>query len=182
MFSCEYYEISNNIYFKERLRKAACEVTLGSDCLGLSLWTVIFKIILILQKYQSLSNQSFKHNLALMPSLNLTPTLSFESRFRLFIINGYEKKQALVVLGLLVGLALQICLATVEGINSLVYLILDLLYLSMSFFPLHSRGYHLSFNFIWFGLLFEFEKTTRVWRLKRSCKPFGIVLKFKVSR
>ena len=27
-----------------------------------------------------------------MPYLNLTPTLSFEPRFRMFIINGYENK------------------------------------------------------------------------------------------
>ena len=47
MFSCEYYEISKNIYFEEHLRTASSEVTLGSDCLGLSLWTVAFKTILI---------------------------------------------------------------------------------------------------------------------------------------
>ena len=36
-----------------------------------------------------------------MASLNLTPKLSFEPRFRLFIVNGYyTKKQTLVVLGL----------------------------------------------------------------------------------
>ena len=35
MFSCEYCEISND-YFEEHLRTAASEVTLGSDCLGLS--------------------------------------------------------------------------------------------------------------------------------------------------
>ena len=33
--------------------------------------------ILRLWKYQSLSNQSFKHNSANMPSSNLTPKLSF---------------------------------------------------------------------------------------------------------
>ena len=27
-----------------------------------------------------------------MPSLNLTPTLSFEPRFRMFISNGYDRK------------------------------------------------------------------------------------------
>ena len=46
----------------------------------------------ILQKYQSLSNQSFKQNSAYMSFLNLTHTLSFEPRFRMFIINGYDKK------------------------------------------------------------------------------------------
>ena len=39
----------------------------------------------ILQKYQSLSNKSFKHNPARMLSLNLIPTLPFEPRFRMFI-------------------------------------------------------------------------------------------------
>ena len=43
----------------------------------------------ILQKYQSGWNQSFKHNSADMPSLNLTPNFSFEPRFCMFIINGY---------------------------------------------------------------------------------------------
>ena len=46
----------------------------------------------MLQKYQSLSNQSFKHNSTYMPSFDLTPTLSFEPRFRMFIITGYESK------------------------------------------------------------------------------------------
>ena len=46
----------------------------------------------ILQKYKWLSNQNFKHNSVHMPSLNLTPTLSFEPRFRMFIINGYDRK------------------------------------------------------------------------------------------
>ena len=35
-FSCEYREISKNIYFEEHLRTAASKVTLGSDCLELS--------------------------------------------------------------------------------------------------------------------------------------------------
>ena len=42
----------------------------------------------ILQKYQSLSNQNFKLNSAHMPSLNLTPKLSFEPRFCMFIVKG----------------------------------------------------------------------------------------------
>ena len=46
MFSCEYCEISKNIYFEEYLRTAASEVTLGSDRLGLSFWTAAFKTIL----------------------------------------------------------------------------------------------------------------------------------------
>ena len=46
MFSCEYCEISKNIYFEEHLRTAASEVTLGSDYLGFSFWTAAFKTIL----------------------------------------------------------------------------------------------------------------------------------------
>ena len=44
---------------------------------------------IILQNYQSLSNQSFKHNSAHLLSLYLTLTLSFEPSFCMFIINGY---------------------------------------------------------------------------------------------
>ena len=53
---------------------AASEVNLGSDCLGLSFRTVTFKHpdLVISQKYQSLSNQSLKHNSAPIPSFNLT--------------------------------------------------------------------------------------------------------------
>ena len=43
MFSCEYCKISKNTYFEEHLRTAASEVTLGSDCLGRSFWTVASK-------------------------------------------------------------------------------------------------------------------------------------------
>ena len=46
MFSCEYCEIFKNTYFEEHLRTAASEVTLRSDCLGRSFWTVAFKTIL----------------------------------------------------------------------------------------------------------------------------------------
>ena len=60
--------------------------------------------LVILQKYLSLSNQSFKHSSTHIPSLNLTPALSFEPRFYMFIINGYDTKQTLVVPRLLVYL------------------------------------------------------------------------------
>ena len=70
MFSCEYCKTSKSNYFEEYLRTAASEVTLRSECLGLPFWTG-----------QSLLNQSFKHNLAHMHSLNLTPTFSFEPSF-----------------------------------------------------------------------------------------------------
>ena len=46
MFSCEYCEISKNNYLEEHLRKATSEVILGSDCIGLSFWTVAFETIL----------------------------------------------------------------------------------------------------------------------------------------
>ena len=46
MFSCEYWEIPKNTYFKEHQRTAASEETLGSDCLGLSFRRVAFKTIL----------------------------------------------------------------------------------------------------------------------------------------
>ena len=46
MFFCEYCKISKNTIFEEHLRLAASEVTLRSDCLGLSFWTVAFKTIL----------------------------------------------------------------------------------------------------------------------------------------
>ena len=81
MFSCEYCEISTSIYFEEHPRTAASDVTLGSDSLRLSFWRVAFKTILtcnITKILQSLSNQSFKYNLAHMLSLNLISTLSFE--------------------------------------------------------------------------------------------------------
>ena len=46
MFSCEYWKISKSTYLEEHLRTAASEVTLGSDCLGLSFWRIAFKTIL----------------------------------------------------------------------------------------------------------------------------------------
>ena len=46
MFPFKYCEISKITYFEENLHKAASEVTLGSDCLGLYFWTVAFKTIL----------------------------------------------------------------------------------------------------------------------------------------
>ena len=64
MFSCEYCEISKNIYFEEHLGTAASEVTLGSNCLGLSFWTAAFK------------TRALITICAHIPSLNLTPKLS----------------------------------------------------------------------------------------------------------
>ena len=46
MFSCKYWKISKNTYLEEHLCAAASELTLGSDCLGLSFWRIAFKTIL----------------------------------------------------------------------------------------------------------------------------------------
>ena len=48
--------------------------------------------VVILQKYQSLSNQNFKQNLAHLSSMHLIPTLSCEPRFRVFTVNDYKIK------------------------------------------------------------------------------------------
>ena len=48
--------------------------------------------LVILQKYQPLSNHSFKHNLVYILALNLTAKLFFEPWFCMFIINGYGRK------------------------------------------------------------------------------------------
>ena len=52
--------------------------TWGSGCLELCFWAVTFKTILtlILQIYQSLSSQSFKHSSANMPSSNAQPAFT----------------------------------------------------------------------------------------------------------
>ena len=68
----------------ELLDSYVFKLNLGSDCLELCFWTVTFKTIfdsVILQKYQSLLNQSFKHNSTHMPFLykKLGPGLSSES-------------------------------------------------------------------------------------------------------
>ena len=60
----------------------------------------------ILQKYESLSNQSFKHNSVCMLSLNWTHKLFFELRSRIFFINVKQmlhNKQTLKVPGLIVA-------------------------------------------------------------------------------
>ena len=59
--SCQYWEISKNTYFEEHLRTAASEETLGSDYLGFFFLESRFQNhpdLVILQKYQSLSNQA----------------------------------------------------------------------------------------------------------------------------
>ena len=49
----------------------------------------IYPDSVMLQKSQSLSNQSFKYNAVHMLSLNLTEKLPFEPMFSMFIINVY---------------------------------------------------------------------------------------------
>ena len=63
--------MSKKIYFEEYQRKAVSQMTLGCACSGTF-------------SAQSLSKQSFKHNSAHMPSLNITPP--FEPWFHMFII------------------------------------------------------------------------------------------------
>ena len=74
MFSCEYCKIFKNTYFQEHLDTAAWKLTLGSDCSELCFWSHIqnHPEFLILQKYQLLPNQTFKHNLVHVSPLNLT--------------------------------------------------------------------------------------------------------------
>ena len=71
MFFCEFCEISDNNSFEEHLSTAASEVTLWSNCLGLSLDSRFqnHPDSVILQRYHMLSNQSFKHNSAHMTPL-----------------------------------------------------------------------------------------------------------------
>ena len=73
MFSCEFCEISKNTYFEEHLRTAASELILG--LFRTSFLDSRFQNhhdLVILQKYESLSNQGFKRNSVHMPTLNLT--------------------------------------------------------------------------------------------------------------
>ena len=86
MLSCEYWEISKNTCSEGHQRTVASEETLGSDCFGLSSQKVTFKTILT----QNITKMpvAFKPE----PSLNLTPTLYFEPKFPMFIINGYGRK------------------------------------------------------------------------------------------
>ena len=84
MFLC--YEILKNAYVEEYLVTAASELTLESDYLELCFWSVI------LQKHQSLSSQNSIRNSAHMSPLNMTPTLSFQPRFCMFIINSSYTK------------------------------------------------------------------------------------------
>ena len=99
-FFCEYWEISKKTILKkiciQLLMKWLQEVIVSN-----TFWRVAFKTILtsksniiyyiILQKYQSLWNQSFKSNLLHISSLNLTATISLEPRFWMFIIKSYNR-------------------------------------------------------------------------------------------
>ena len=87
-------ELLDNYFFK---------LSLGSDSLELWFWTVGFKTILSHNdNITKLSGLNKIRRISL--SLNLTPMLSFEPRFRIFIINGYyTKKKTLVVFRLLLN-------------------------------------------------------------------------------
>ena len=80
-------EIFKNTYFEEHLCLAASELNFVS---GSHLKPS--RLQKHLQKYKSLSNQTFKKNSAYMSSIYLTPMLSCEPRFCVFIINGYYTK------------------------------------------------------------------------------------------
>ena len=65
--------------------------------------------------------------------------------------------------------------------NSLLTVRCGTLYVCMYFFHYIPSQYHSSSAFICFCLLFKFEKTAHVQRLRRIHTPFGVVLKFKFS-
>ena len=87
MFSCKYWEISKKPILKNicvRLLLKRLQEVIDQDFLSEE----------SLSKTSKLSNItktpfSFKPG----PSLNLTPTLYFELRFPIFIINGYDRKE-----------------------------------------------------------------------------------------
>ena len=83
-------------YFSKYFRKWLTGALLLVSCFQKNPDTVI------LQKYQSLLNQSFKHILVHVVYLNWISKISFQPRFCMLIINSYYKKQTLVVLGILV--------------------------------------------------------------------------------
>ena len=88
MFSC--CEIFENTYFEEHLRMAFRKWLF--ETLFLDSLIQNHPDSVILQKYQSTLNQSFKLNSAHMSSLSLTPTLPFEPTFPMFSINSYYTK------------------------------------------------------------------------------------------
>ena len=77
MISCEYCEISKNTYFEGHLPTAASELTLGRTFFLDSRFQHHPDLVM-LQKYQPLSNHRFKHNLEYILFLNLIAKLSFE--------------------------------------------------------------------------------------------------------
>ena len=87
VFSC--CKIFKNTYFEEHMRTVVFKMTLKMWLFGILLLDSCFQnhpYSVILQKYPSLSNQSFKHNLVHMSSIYLTAALPFETRFRMFIL------------------------------------------------------------------------------------------------
>ena len=113
-------------YFEEHLRTAPFKLTLESDCLELCFRTAAFKTILtgnitnIPVAFKSAVETQFYAYVVFIFKL----ALLFESRFRMFIINGYyTKKQTIVVLGLLVlfgsclGLTMVSALSEISDVN-----------------------------------------------------------------
>ena len=86
MFSCKCLKISKNTCLEKHLRTAASEVTLGIDCLGFLSGPSLSK------PYWLINITKIPVAFKPEPSLNLTPTLYFRSRFPVFIINGYNRK------------------------------------------------------------------------------------------
>ena len=85
-------EIFKNTCFEEYLHTAASERTLWSDIFVSGSHFKASWLGNIIRKYQPLSNQSFKQNVEHMLSIYLSPVLSCEPTFRMFIFNGYYTK------------------------------------------------------------------------------------------
>ena len=85
--------IGNNcLKFRNRLLDSYFfQLTLGS-CLFLNSRFQNLPDSVILQKYELLLHQSFKHNSTHMPSLNLTPKFSFGPRFRILSLTFTTRK------------------------------------------------------------------------------------------
>ena len=91
-------EIFKNICFEEHLRTTAFELTLCSDSLELCFWTV-FKMILTRWYYKNTScfqTKALNKIWRICRLLCLSPMLSCEPRFCMFIINGYCTKSKLL--------------------------------------------------------------------------------------
>ena len=97
--------------------------TLGSGCLELCFWAVTFKTILtlIVQIYQSLSGQSFKHSSANMPRFLQMPSRHLPARETLK--QGCEKCLKLTIKTPEHGVALVSLLLTLNIFHTLFYVL-----------------------------------------------------------